>query len=439
MEIHAFFPGPFMSNCLFRRGALAAALLLASASPGVFAQISDPVPALNLDEVLRRAAQADPATQATAARMEAAQAGIRQAGVRPADALAFDAENFAGTGTYRPANMAETTVWYERTWERADKRNTRIDAARSELDVVVQRGRLRTLDLLERVEELWVDALAAQASIAIADEHLRSTQAVEAQVDRRVAAALDPLFAAQRARTDAAQARIARDQAVEAARIARDRLALYWGGAGDFALDTVEFERVGAAREPLVGPVEDAPDLALLNAERDAAGARVRMEESKDAPDPTLRGAVRHLAQTGDVALVFGASIPLGTRKANRANVERAMAERSAADAELAVSRLEREREVAGLVATRAAIAGEIGRIEREVLPGARRSVALIQDGLRRGGLAFTYLEAANARAVVTLAHQRRIELMRRYHLAGARLDRLSGRFAHLVVPAENR
>ncbi|AXB78424.1 TolC family protein [Novosphingobium sp. P6W] len=427
-----------MSTCLSRcaavrtarRLSIGAAFLLLTASPNVLAQT------LNLADVLARAAQADPSVSATAARMEAAEAGVRQAGVRPLDALAFDAENFAGTGTYRPANMAETTLWYERTLERSGKRDSRIDAARSELGVIHQRGRLRTLDLLERVEEAWVDALAAEAAIGVAEEHLRSTQAVEGEVKRRVSAALDPLFAAQRARTDAAQARIARDQAVQAARIARDRLALYWGGAGDFTLDKAEFE----AAVNLVGPpAQEAPDLDLLNAERDAASARVRMEDGKGTPDLTLKGAVRHLAQYGDVALVVGASIPIGTRRANRANVERAMAEQTAAEAELAVSRIERDREIAGLVANREATASEIGRIDREVLPGARRSVSLIQDGLRRGGLAFTYLEAANAREVVTQAHQHRIELLRRYHLAGARLDRLTGRYASLLSSAENR
>ncbi|MFT3964753.1 MAG: TolC family protein [Sphingobium sp.] len=426
-----------MFPCLVWRAGLHAArslrigavLFTLTVSPQAIAQT------LNLHEVMQRAAQADPTTAATAARIEAAQAGVRQAGVRPLDSITLDAENFAGTGNYGPPNMAESTAWYERTWERASKRHARIDAARSELGVVAQRGRLRTLDMLERVEQAWVEALAAQAAIAVADEHLRVTREVEGEVGRRVSAALDPLFTVQRARTDVAQARIARDQAVQAARIARDRLALYWGGTGDFALDSAPFEVLGGAG----AATGDSPDLELLTAERDAAGARVRMEESKNVADPTVKAAVRHLAQTNDVALVVGASIPLGTRKANRANVERAMAEQSAAEAELTVSRIERDREIAGLVAVRSAIASEVERIERDVLPSARRSVSLVQDGLRRGGLAFTYLEASNARTVVTQARQRRVDLLRRYHLAGARIDRLTGRYAYLLSSAENR
>jgi cobalt-zinc-cadmium efflux system outer membrane protein len=426
-----------MFNCFHRRAGLraarslqvGAALLFLTASPQALAQ------ALGLHQILERAAQADPGMAVVAAQVEAAEAGVRQAGVRPNDVIALDAENFVGTGPYGPANMSESTVWYERTWERASKRDARIGAARSDLGVVAQRGRLRALDFLEKVEEAWVEAVAAEAAIAVAEEHLRVTRAVEREVARRVGAALDPLFAAQRARTDLAQAEIALDQAVQTARMTRERLARYWGGDGDFTLDTAPFDVLGTP----VTAKEDSPDLALLMAERDAAEARARLEDTKGVADPTLKAGVRHLAQTNDVALVLGAAIPLGTRRANRANVERARAEQDAAEAELAVSRIEREREIAGLVATRRAIASEMARIDREVLPSARRSVSLVQDGLRRGGLAFTYLEAANARAVVVQSRTRRIDLLRRYHLAGARLDRLTGRHLDLLSRAENR
>src|SRR3546814_1658990 len=94
---------------------------------------------------------------------------------------------------------------------------------------------------------------------------------------------------------------------------------------------------------------------------------------------------------------LVGGSIPLGGRQANRGNVERAQAERLAAEAELAVARVERKREINRLVAQRAALVTEIGRIDREVLPSAERAVVLVRDGFNRGGTAFTFLEVAQA------------------------------------------
>ncbi|MDX3908560.1 MAG: hypothetical protein QHC67_01900 [Sphingobium sp.] len=40
------------------------------------------------------------------------------------------------------------------------------------MSLAQQRGRLRTLDLLAQVQTAWVDALAAQAAISVAEDRL---------------------------------------------------------------------------------------------------------------------------------------------------------------------------------------------------------------------------------------------------------------------------
>lgn len=410
-------------------GAVTAAALALFAAPPLAAQD------LALADVLARASRADPSQEVTGARVAAGEASIRQAEVGPRPVIGVDVEDFAGTGPYSPIDRSQTTAWYERTWERGGKREARVGAARAELSSVALRGRLRTLDYLAQVQTTWVEALAAQAAVTIAEERLAFAERNARDIGYRVDRAVDPLFADERARTAVAQARIALDQARETARIARANLAAFWGGGEDFGLDLAPFQ----AFAPVAYEGGDTPDLALLAAERDTAEARVRLEETRSVTDPTVRAGVRHFGQGNEVALVVGGSIPLGGRQANRANVERARSERGAAEAEIAVARIERQREIDRLVAERRAIATEIGRIDREVLPGAERTVAMIHAGFNRGGTAFTLLELAEAQRVVTDARARRIELLRRFHLAGARLDRLTGRHLSLVASAENR
>lgn len=391
--------------------------------------------ALSLSEALSRVANGDPIVAANAARLQAAEAAIAQADVRPRDVIGVELENFAGTGPYSPIDRSETTAWYERTWERGGKREARIGAARSELGIASERGRLRMLDLLAQVQVAWVEALAAEAAIAIAEQRLADARRVEAEVGRRVGRALDPLFAAERARTAVAEARIALDQARETARIARATLAAYWGGTADYSLPTEPF----GILESTPAQADASPDLALLDAEREAAGARLRLAETGNVGDPSARVGVRHFGEGNDVAIMVGASIPLGNRAANRGNVARAQAETQAAEAEIAVARVQVEREIDRLVAERAAIMTEAARIEQEVLPSAERAVVLVRDGFARGGTAFTFLEVSQAQQAVIDARSRRIELLRRYHLAGARLDRLTGRHAPFLSSAEIR
>lgn len=390
---------------------------------------------LSLSDALSRVASGDPVVAANAARLQAAQAGITQADVRPRDVVGVDVEDFAGTGPYSPVQQSQTTAWYERTWERGGKREARVGAARSEFGVASERNRLRMLDLLAQVQSAWVEAQAAEAAIPIAEQRLTEARRVEAEVGRRVGRALDPLFAAERSRTAVTQAQIALDQARETARIARATLASHWGGGSDYRLQTSSF----SSPEPTTAQAGTSPDLAVLSAEREAAGARMHLAETGNVGDPTGRVGVRHFGQGNDVAIMVGVSIPIGNRVANRGNVARAQADAQAAEAEIAVTRVQVEREIDRLVAERATIIVEVQRIEREVLPSAERAVTLVRDGFARGGTAFTFLEVSLAQQAVIEARSRRIELLRRYHLAGARLDRLTGRHASLLSSAEIR
>lgn len=181
----------------------------------------------------------------------------------------------------------------------------------------------------------------------------------------------------------------------------------------------------------------DSADVAILAAELAAADAQVKLAETGNVADPSGRVGLRHFGEGNDLAIMVGGSIPLGTKNANRGNVARAQAEKRAIEADVAVARVEIEREIGKIVADRQLIASEIKRIDAEVLPSATRAVRLIRDGLARGGTAFTFLEFSQAQAAVSDARARRIELLRRFHLLGVRLDRLTGRHAPLLAKME--
>ncbi len=408
--------------------AVRSALILLAASPS-WAE------SLTLDEALSRVARAGPLIAISAAQRQAAEASVRQAGARPRDVIGVDVEDFGGSGSYSAVERSQTTGWYERTWERGGKREARIGSARSDVVITEQRGRLRMLDVLERVQASWAEAVVAEAAVDLAKERLALATRLEQEVGRRVQRALDPLFARERARTAVAQARITHDQSVETARIARASLAAWWGGGADYPLEKTDFTFFSTS--PPAGP--DFADLALLEAERSAAQAKVNLAQANDVTDPTLRAGVRHFGQGNDVALMIGGSIPIGGRQANRANIERAQAERLSAEAELALGRTERQRELDQLLAQRGTITIEINRIDSEVLPSAKRAVALVRNGFSRGGTAFTFLEVDQAQQIVIDARTRRIELLRQYHLLSGRLDRLIGRHVHLLTSAEKR
>lgn len=407
---------------------LASAALTTSLFASPIPALADP-PGLSLAEALSRAAAHDPARPATEARLAAGEAAVRQAGLKPNPSLDVELENFAGTGAYSLLDRTEATVSYQQTLERGGKREARTGVARAQLDAVRLRGAVRALDLLRDVEVAYAEALAAEADLLIAEARLVAVQDAQRDVNRRVRNARDPLFAGSRAEAIVAQAEIARDEARAAAAAARTTLAGYWGGGADFTLDLKTFFEV--ALPALHSTSADVPDLQLLAAERDAAAAAVRVERSRAVTDPTVRAGVRYLGQGDDVAFVVGGTIPLRRYDDNSAAIERAQAERTAAEVELEAARLARERQVAQLLGRLSASARESERIRAEVIPVAVRTVEEVRAGFARGG--FQYSDVAEAEKALFDARARRVAVLRQHHLDRAALDRLTGRHAGLA------
>lgn len=404
-----------------------AALILALAAPGEVLAQAKPAP-LDLAAAIARAAAADPAQAGGQSRLAAAEAGVRQAGMRLNPSLDVELENFTGSGPYSTLGRSEATVSYAQTFERGGKRAARGGIATAELELVRLQQAVRRLDLARAVQLAYAEALAADAELLIAEARLIAADRAEADIARRVKSARDPLFAGARAETLTAQAQIDRDQARAAAIAAKAELARLWGGPADFVLDPETFFQV---TPPKGDPGEETADLALLAAARDAAEARIRLERSRQVADPTLRAGLRYLGDGSDVALVVGGSIPLQRYDTNKAGVERALAERNAAEADLAAARLARGREVARLMARLLAAATESERIRAEVIPSAIRTVDLVRDGFNRGG--FQYLDVTEAERALAAARERRIVVLRQFHIDQAALDRLTGRHAGLV------
>lgn len=401
--------------------AMAALFLVLTTAAAASAQAV--LPPLDLSEALSRAASADPGAAGWDARLAAAEANLRQAGVRPNPSLGVELENFAGTGAYAILGRTEATLSYEQTLERGGKREARTGLARAQMEAARRRREVRRLDLLKTVQLAYAEALAAEAELLIAEARLLAAQGAQADIDRRVRSAKDPLFAGSRAEAATAQAEIERDQARAAAEDARATLARFWAGGPAFGLNLETFFSVAApaASEPVA-----VADLALLEAERDIAAATVRVEQSKGVTDPTLSAGLRYLGQGDEVAVVVGGRLPLRRYDTNKAGVERALAERNAAEADIAAERVMREREIARLTARMASLANEAERIRAEVIPSAIRTVEQVRDGFNRG--AFQYLNVTEAERALADARSRRVAALRQFHLDQASLDRLTGR-----------
>ena len=386
-------------------------------------------PTLSLTDALARSADIDPGLAGGEARARAGDAAVRQADVRPNPSLGLTIENLPTLGGGSFIDRAETTLSYEQRFERGGDRSARVALARGEAAVVQAEAAVRRLDRFEQVQRAWVDALAAGAELEIARERLALAEQFQAEVQRRVNMARDPLFAGARAEAELAQAQIDFDQAGIEARLAKATLGRFWIGTSTFSLDPADFEDTSAAREA-AGPASEI-DLAVPAAQRDVALARVRVEQARATPDATVSVGVRHFWEGQDLGLVVGGSIPLGRFDRNEGAIERARFEGVAAEADMAALRLDREREIARLQVLLASRAMEAQRIAEETLPQAERAVVLVREGFGRGG--FTYNDVISAQTALLATRARRVAVLKQFHIDRARLDRLTGAHADLL------
>ena len=378
-----------------------------------------------LEEAVRTAVANSPQGEATAARLDGLNAARSAADTNPAPTIDGTVENI-GTPGFSQWQIDGT---YNQRLERGGKRAARVGLAQGDIAVAEAEALVRRLDLASEVQALYVEAQAAALSLELARSRVEIAETLANEVKRRVDEARDPLFAGTRARTQLAEARVDLGLAEHAFEAALARLALLTGGdprsIGVVTSGFLEAEEIAITNADLT-PV----DLAVFQARRERADANYRLQEANSRTDPTVFAGPR-LFGNGDVAVIAGFSLPLPNRALNRANIDRAAAEQRQVEADLAVERFQRRRQIA-LAAERVEEARhEAEAIQEQVVPGAEQTLREVRAGYNRGG--FTFLDVSIAQTALHEARVRFVDALAEYHQAKVDYDRLTGRFIELV------
>ena len=378
-----------------------------------------------LEEAVRTAVANSPQGEATAARLDGLNAARNAADTNPAPTIDGTVENI-GTPGFSQWQIDGT---YNQRLERGGQRAARVGLAQGDIAVAEAEALVRRLDLASEVQALYVEAQAAALSLELARSRVEIAETLANEVQRRVDEARDPLFAGTRARTQLAEARVDLGLAEHAFEAALARLALLTGGdPGSIGVVTsgfLEAEEIASISADLT-PV----DLAVFQARRERADANYRLQEANSRTDPTVFAGPR-LFGNGDVAVIAGFSLPLPNRALNRANIDRAAAEQRQVEADLAVERFQRRRQIA-LAAERVEEARhEAEAIQEQVVPGAEQTLREVRAGYNRGG--FTFLDVSIAQTALHEARVRFVDALAEYHQAKVDYDRLTGRFIELV------
>jgi len=351
-----------------------------------------------------------------------------QAGLLPNPDLSIEVENAGGSGDFKGADQAETTLALGQLIELGGKRTKRRRVAELEASLAGWDYEVRRVEVFAQVARAFTSLLAAQERLRLADELFQLTNQALDSVARQVEAGAASSVERTRAEVAVATQTLERRSAEAELAAARARLAATWGGRRAL-FDEAEGDLFTVAapppRETILARVDANPELARWVQEIELRKAVVALEDAQRIPDPVASVGVRRLEESNDTVLVFGVTMPLqvfdrnqGLRLAARRDLTKARHQRLAAEVGV-----ETDLEVA--IQELSASYQEVETLRGQVLPKAERAYRDVRQGYLQGR--FRYLDVLDAQRNLFELRSREIDALQAYHSSVADVERLTG------------
>lgn len=361
--------------------------------------------------------------------IRAADGRLLQAGLRPNPELAAEVQDFAGSGLRRGFQSTETTLQVSQLIELGRKRAKRQHLASSERDLSIWDKEAKRLDVITDIRRAFIDVLASQARVALAEDLAALAKSVLVGVTEMVKAGKVSPIEQSRATVAMNRADLTVFEMQSQLKVARQHLAMQWGDAD------AKFERADGvlgslpARpelSDLVQQIKDHPALARWPDEMQRRSSELALAAAGAVPDLAVSGGIRHFADNDDLGVVVGVSIPLPFFNRNQGAILTAQANMDAADASFEVARRTLLTAIYDQyqALNTAAVAEE--SLRRDTLPLATQVFEATTTGYRQGK--FGLLDVLDAQRILFESRTQYVEAEAGYQIAIAELERLTAR-----------
>lgn len=367
-------------------------------------------PRLTLDDVVALAVRDNRTLRAKQYELQATRANEITAGLRPNPVATYSSDHL-GSRNVDP----EHAIALGQPIELGGKRARRVDSARaatrvSEFEVAEVRRQVVT-----QVKRAFSDVLVAQATLALAQDNLRSLDEVERiqrfRAERGDISELEltriqvQRFAFERDAADAVQA-------IRTAKISLRALTAAESLPADFeVVGELQFRDRPLDRDELYRlTMANRPDVRAAEAAREKARADVNLARANAWWDVTPQVEYRRIGP--DSTIGIGVSMPLRLFDRNQGEIARTRAEVGRSDA------LSQASALAALADVDTALAAVVTSREKVVLlrdtylPKAQRARETVEFAYRRGGVSLLdFLDAQRTYRETALEHIRSVGL----------------------------
>jgi len=389
---------------------------------------NEPTGVLRLENALGAALLRNPDLAADAYEIRAREAALLQARALPNPTASLEVEDFAGSGEFNGLDSAQTTLLLGQLIELGGKRAARVGVAAADRDLAAWDHEVRRIDVLVRTADEFVDVLAAQERLRIADEALELARSMQRVASLRLRAGIASPAEEIRAGVQVDVSGVEREHTEHELATARQALAAMWAG------DAPRFERAEGdlARLPrvpseaeLASLLEASPSVSRWQAELARRNASRARATSDRVPDVTVIAGPRRLSGPGDTAFVVGVSVPLPLWNRHRFAIAEAEHRVAKVAAEASSARLRSVTDLATARVGLQASSEEAQLLRTRVLPGTERAVEALRRGYEQGR--FAQIEVLDAERARLAAQDQYLRALVEAHHSAQQIERLTG------------
>lgn len=380
---------------------------------------------LTLDEAVRRSLEKHPLLQAEGSATQVIERQASLDSLAPAPFISTELENIAGTGSFSGVDSAETSVRLGRVFELGGKREARQQVGASSVarqrNVVEQ----RRLDIAVETKRRFIDALAKQRQLEMAEKEVRLAIEVKKTMAYRVQRGRNTSADLELAQLSVSRTELMQEDAEHELASARVSLSTLWGERSP------AFERVQgdldtlpevASFDDLVVRLKQNPDNQIFALEAEQLEAQRRLATASSKPDVTASLGVRRNEALNDQGLLLSFSMPIGLSERSSLALAKNSAEQDRLAARQSAAELDAYQLLFGRYQELRHARHEVESLRDRMIPSAKKALAVTQAAYDEGR--FSFLQIADARRVLFDLQSQHIAAAARYHRLFAEIER---------------
>ncbi|MCW9082741.1 MAG: TolC family protein [Colwellia sp.] len=382
---------------------------------------------LNLQEAIRWTLKQNPELKIFDFKQQALIGQEQTASLNPAFELEVEAENFAGSGDFNKFDSAELTIALSSVIEMGDKRSARIGLISNSKKLLNAKTEVEALNLIAQVTQQFIEVLASQERVLLADNALSLAQEAFNVVDERNRAGATPNAEVKRAKAAIAQAKLTSQSEKKRLEYLRLSLAAFWGESTlNFSKVTGDLFQFGndSDFETLFAKLETNPAIQIYANEQRLKEAELRLARTESIANIQWSVGVRRSQESNDTALVAGFSLPLFADKRNSGAIASALAERDQVAIEKDVTKLKLRNHLLRAYSNRQQAILTTIALRQSVIPMLDQALDDTQIAYQKGRNG--YLDYVSARQELLNARRTLIDAASAALFYGAEIEKLT-------------